>query len=428
MVLSNISVPLVSMVDAAVLGHLDSASPLAGVALAGAVFGIVFMSMNFLRMGTTGLTAQALGRDDYDAVRTTLSQALIVSTLIAFILFLLKPFIATTAWWLMPADADVIDAADTYFRIRLWSAPATLANFVLIGWFIGLQNTRIPLAMVITSNLVNIALDLWLVVGVGLQETGVAIASVSAEAAGMLVGFACIRGALQNKRGKIDTGALREPAAYREFFSVNGNLFVRTLALDATFAFLTAQGAKFGEVILAVNALLLNLQLLLSFALDGLANAAEALVGRAWGARQRESLKQAVRRTLGWSLGIAVGFSALFAIGGQTLIGWLTDIDPVRAAAAVFLPWLVLSPIVSVWSFLYDGVFVGATWAREMRDVMLASALLIFLPAWWLTRGLDNHGLWLAFTLFMAARGAGMALIYRQRLRQPPITAWPAID
>ncbi|MEL7309980.1 MAG: MATE family efflux transporter [Pseudomonadota bacterium] len=428
MVLSNISVPLVSMVDAGVLGHLDDATPLAGVALAGAVFGIVFMSMNFLRMGTTGLTAQALGRQDFSAARTNLGQALIVSTSLALVLLAFKRPIASLAWSIMAAEPDVIAAADTYFRIRMWSAPTTLANFALIGWFIGMQNTRIPLVMVLVSNTVNIVLDLWLVGVVGLEEAGVAIASVSAEGTGMLVGLAGIRVALRGREGHLQTDLLMKAGAYRDFFNVNGHLFVRTLALDATFAFFTAQGARFGEIILAVNALLMNLQLLLSFALDGLANAAEALVGKAWGARDRTLLKAAVSRTLGWSVAIAVGFALAFAVGGRSLVALLSDIGAVRTAAAIFLPWLVLSPLVSVWSFLYDGVFVGATWARDMRNIMLISAIGVFLPAWWLTQGFDNHGLWLSFTLFMIARGAGMALVYRRRLREAPIIKWPATE
>ena len=427
MVLSNISVPLVSMVDAGVLGHLDDATPLAGVALAGAVFGIVFMSMNFLRMGTTGLTAQALGRQDFSAARTNLWQALIVSTSIALLLLALKQPIASAAWTIMATEPDVIAAADRYFQIRMWSAPSTLANFVLIGWFIGMQNTRIPLAMVLVSNTVNIVLDLWLVNGAGLEETGVAIASVSAEGAGLVVGLACIPLALRGRSGSVQLAYLRRLSAYRDFFNVNGNLFVRTLALDATFAFFTAQGARFGEVILAVNALLMNLQLLLSFALDGLANAAEALVGKAWGACDKALLEAAVRRTLGWSVAIAAGFALSFAIGGQALIALLSALEPDRIDAAVYLPWLVLSPLVSVWSFLYDGVFVGATWARDMRNIMLISAVGVFLPVWWLSQPLGNHGLWLSFTVFMIARGAGMALIYRRRLREAPISEWPAV-
>lgn len=426
MVLSNISVPLLAMVDAGVLGHLENATPLAGVALAGAVFGIVFFSMNFLRMGTTGLTAQALGRDDFDGVRTALSQALIVSTIIAVLLIALQAPIANLAWRIMDADSGVLAAADTYFRLRIWSAPATLANYVLIGWLIGMQNTRVPLAMVIVTNLVNIVLDLWLVVGVGMAEDGVAIAAVAAEYSGMGVGLWFVARILADRPGTIDRGQLTQPAAYSEFFNLNGNLFIRTLALDATFAFFTAQGARFGEVILAANALLMNFQLLLSFALDGLANAAEALVGKAWGARERETLRLAVQRTLAWSLGIAGVFSLVFLIAGEALIGLLTNIDPVRTAAALFLPWLIISPLVSVWSFLYDGVFVGTTWAREMRDIMLFSALAIFLPTWWLTRGYDNHGLWFAFLAFMAARGAGMAWVCHTRLKQPPISEWPA--
>ena len=426
MVISNISVPLLSMVDAGVLGHLDTPTPLAGVALAGAVFGIMFFSMNFLRMGTTGLTAQALGRADDDALRTTLGQALIVAAGIAGILLALQLPIAAAAWHLMGAGPDVTAAAHRYFAVRVWSAPATLGTFVLIGWFIGLQNTRVPLAIVLVTNLTNVVLDLVLVIGFGLAERGVAAAAVAGEFAGLATGLALVPGVLRGRGGRVDRARLTRLAAYRDFFDVNANLFVRTLALDATFTFFTAQGARFGEVVLAANAILMNLQLLMSFALDGLANAAEALVGEAWGARGRARLQRAVRLSLAWSLAVAAGFSVLFAGFGPQLVAVLTDQASVRAAVATYLPWMILSPLISVFSFLYDGVFVGATWAADMRNIMLASSVLVFLPTWWLARGLDNHGLWLAFTTFMLARGAGMAWTCHRRLNTPPVSAWPA--
>ena len=206
--------------------------------------------------------------------------------------------------------------------------------------------------------------------------------------------------------------------AYAAFFSINTNLFVRTVALMFTFAFVTAQGTRLGSLILAANAVLMNLQNLTSFALDGIAHAAEAMVGKAIGERQRTALEQSVRLCLKWSLIFAVLIAAAYAIGGRSLVRLLTDLPDVRESAMRFLPWLVVSPLVSVWPFLYDGVYVGATRAREMRNIMLVSTVIVFLPAWYLLRGYGNHGLWLAFMLFMASRGIGMHIGYRRLLRR----------
>jgi MATE family multidrug resistance protein len=324
--------------------------------------------------------------------------------------------LALLALELVGADPDVSGFASEYFFIRIWSAPATLANFALIGWFIGLQNARIPLLIVLVINLTNIALDLLLVLVFDMKVAGVAAASVVAEFAGMLVGVAVATAELKARGGRWDRSQLLTPAAYAGFLSVNRHLFIRTMALMFTFGFVTAQGARQGGLILAANAILLNMQNLLSFALDGFAHAAEALVGKAVGANSRAALQKSVRLTLRWSLYVAAGFSVLFLLGGPLFIKLLTGLPDVRETAMRYLPWMILSPFISVWSFLYDGVFVGATRAREMRDIMLLSAFAVFVPAFYLLRFLGNDGLWLAFMLFMASRGVGMHMYYRSRV------------
>ena len=245
---------------------------------------------------------------------------------------------------------------------------------------------------------------------------GVGLASAIAETAGLAVGVAFVLRELRGWPERAAPRSLTQWSAYRMFLAINGNIFLRTMALLATMTFITAWSARLGDTLLAANAILLNLQYLLSYGLDGLAHAAEALVGRAWGARDSNALRRAVRVTLGWSLSVAILFSALFALAGDQLIRLLTDLPEVVATARRYLPWLILSPLVSVWSFLYDGVFVGTTWAREMRNVMVAGALFVFVPAWWLSQPLGNDGLWLSFMLFMAARGIGMHAYYRYRL------------
>ena len=414
MILSNISVPLLGMVDTGVTGHLESPAYLGAVAIGATIFTFLYMGMNFLRMGTTGIAAQSFGADDNDGLRVALGQALLASLAIALAVIVLQVPIAALALNLIGADGEAQAYAADYFFIRVWSAPGTLANYALIGWFLGLQNARVPLAIFLTINLTNIALDLLFVMVLGMKVEGVALASVLAEYAGLAVGATFAIRALRRHTGHWPLERLFNLSAYKAFFSINANLFVRTMSLMFTIAFVTAQGARLGGVILAANAVLLNFQHLTAFGLDGLAHAAEAMVGRAVGSRRRDALEHAVKLTLRWSLIFAAGFTALYLVAGPLLVRLLTDLPEVRAAALEYLPWMIVSPLVSVWCFLYDGVYVGMTRAKDMRNIMLVSTFAVFLPAWFLLQGLGNHGLWLAFMLFLASRGIGMHLGYRK--------------
>lgn len=423
MILSNVSVPLLGMVDTGVTGHLEDAAYLGAVAVGATVFGFLYTGVNFLRMGTTGIAAQRYGAGDAAGLRTSLGQALIVAQAIALLLLLLQHPIGDLALHLVGAEPDVTRHARTYFVIRIWSAPATLASFAIIGWFIGLQNARVPLVIVLVTNVTNIVLDLALVIGLGMKVDGVAAATVAAEYTGLATALVFVTAELRRRGGRWERDRLASPRAYRRFLAINGSLFVRTLSLMFTFAFVTAQGARQGGLILAANAILLNFQYLLSFALDGFAHAAEALVGKAVGARDTAVLQRSVRLALAWSLYVAAGFSLFFLLGGPHLVRLLTDLPEVVDTTLRYLPWIVASPLVSVWPFLYDGVFVGATRAREMRDIMVVSTFLVFLPSWYLTRPLGNDGLWLSFLLFMAARGIGMHYYYRRRVLPAAVVA-----
>lgn len=416
MILSNISVPLLGMVDTGVTGHLDSPSYLGAVALGSTIFGFLYTGVNFLRMGTTGIAAQRYGAEDAEGLRTCLGQALIVALGIACMLLALQQPIGTLALDLLGAGPVVTGHAWEYFSIRIWSAPATLVNYALIGWFIGLQNARVPLLVVVVANAMNVVLDLVFVIGLGMTVDGVALASVIAEFSGAAAGLTFAARDLARRGGSWNTKKLVSPGAYRAFLSINGHLFVRTLSLMFTFAFVTAQGARLGGLVLAANAILMNLQNLLSFALDGFAHAAEALVGKATGSGSREAVQRAVGVTLRWSLYISLAFGVMFLVGGPLFVNLLTDLPEIRETTLRYLPWMVASPLVSVWAFLYDGVFVGATRAREMRDIMLASTFLVFVPAWYLLQSFGNDGLWLAFLVFMASRGLGMHYAYRTRI------------
>ena len=412
MILSNISVPLLGMVDTGVTGHLESSVYLGAVAIGSTIFSFLYFGMNFLRMGTTGIAAQSYGADDNDGLRVALGQALIVSLVIAIAILLFQVPIGRIALTLLGGDAETQAHAATYFSIRVWSAPGTLANFALLGWFLGLQNARVPLLMFLTINITNIVLDLLFVLVLGMKVDGVALASVIAEYSGLLVGGVFAIAALRSRAGHWPVARLTNLSAYRAFFSVNANLFVRTMTLIFTFSFVTAQGARLGPTILAANAVLMNFQNLTALGLDGLAHAAEAMVGRAVGRKDNQALRHTVSLTLRWSLIFATGFTLLYLVAGPMIVRILTDLPDVRGTAMLYFPWVVVLPLISVWCFLYDGVYVGMTRAREMRNIMLVSTFLVFLPVWYVTRPLGNHGLWLALLVFLASRGIGMHLGY----------------
>jgi MATE family multidrug resistance protein len=416
MMLSNISVPLLGMVDTGVTGHLDSPFYLGAVAIGSTIFGFLYAGFNFLRMGTTGITAQHYGAENGNGLKIALGQALVVAVSIAIALILLQVPIATLSMQLLGPEPEVAHYANQYFFIRIWSAPATLANYALIGWFLGLQNARVPLYIVLAINVTNIVLDLFFVLVLDMTVDGVAAASVIAEFTGVLVGgFFAIR-YLRRHSGHMLISHLISWKEYAAFFAVNAHLLVRTMALMFSFAFVTAAGARLGGLVLAANAVLINMMHLMAYALDGFAHAAEAMVGKAVGEKNIAALRQAVRLTLRWSLYVSVAFSAFFFFGGSLIIRILTDLPDVIEVTLVYLPWMIVMPIVGVWSYLYDGVFVGATRAREMRDIMLISTFLVFVPSWYAFRFLENHGLWLALALFLASRGIGMHYYYRSRV------------
>lgn len=434
MIVSNVSVPMLSLVDAAVLGHLPDARYLAAVAVGTSLFGFLYWGFGFLRMGTTGLVAQRYGHreDDGDdgpdaparepaaapgpasasdrgaALRLLLAQGLVLALAIATAVLLLSPLLIALGLTALGPPPEALLEASRYCGIRIWSAPAVLATYTLIGFLVGMQDTRSVLAVMVTTNLANIVLDLTLVIGLGMRTEGVAGATVASEYLGLALAVLCVRRHLGGVPGRLPRGELLRIETYRELLGVNGHLFVRTLCLLGTLAFFTAQGARQGETVLAGNALLQNLLMLVSFALDGFAHAAEATTGRAVGAGRPQRVARAVLAATGFSAATAMLFSLLFLFAGDALLGLLTDLPQVRALAQEHLGWLVALPLLAVWCFLLDGVFIGATRTRAMRDTMLAATGLVFLPLWWLSRGLGNDGLWLAFDAFFLARGLGL--------------------
>lgn len=417
MILSNLSVPLVALVDSAVIGHLPHAHQLASVAVGGSLYTLLIWVMGFLRMGTTGFAAQATGRQDGGELRQILLQGLLLALGFALLLSMVALPLKGVALQLMQPSAELDDLTREYFHTRLLGLPAALASYALIGWFLGAQNARAPLAMLLTTNLLNVALDLWFVLGLEWGVAGAARASVIAEWSGALLGLALTRGALRRHPGQLDMPALRRWQNWRPLMAVNRDIFIRSLALQLVFFLVTVQGTRLGDATVAANALLLNGLLLTAHALDGLAHAVEALSGHAIGAGNRDELRRTLTVAGGWSLIASLGFAGFFLLGGHLFIQLQTDIPAVRELALAYMPYLAALPLIAVWSYLLDGLFIGATRAREMRNGMLL-ALAIALPLGWLLQGLGNHGLWLAFLAFMLSRGICLGLIARSLQRR----------
>lgn len=414
MMLSNITAPLLGLVDTAVVGHLPDPAYLAAVALGSNFFMFLYFSFNFLRMSTTGLVSQTAGAGDNPVV--VLARAGLLALGIGGLLMLTHGPLRELGLTLLGGNANIQGLARDYINLRIWGAPAALANFALIGFSIGLHNTRVPLMITVTMHGTNALLDVVLVTLLDMNVRGVAAASLVSEYLGLAVGLWLLRHSLARGLKDWPARALGQLAPLMKLLSVNRDIFLRTLALLTVFFFFTAQGARLGETVLAANAVLITFLLVLSNALDGFANAAEALVGDAHGRGDGAGMDRAVRATGLWSAGMALLMMLGFVLGGAALIGLLTDLPGVRETARTYLPWMMLLPLTATGCFWLDGVFVGATLARGMRNAMLAATLLCFFPAWWLTRPWGNHGLWLSMNLLMLSRTLLMAwLWYRYR-------------
>ncbi len=407
-IISNISVPLLGLVDSAVLGHLPSAEYLGGVAIGATIFSFLFWAFGFLRMGTTGLVAQACGRKDSVALRQWLLQSMALAAMIGIVIMILSPLIIIHALPLFNASAVVSEQTRIYFDIRIFSAPAVLCNYALVGWLLGMQKPRGPLVMLVAANSINIILDLVLVLGLGMATEGAAIATVIADYCSLLLGLLLVSQQLRRMGGAFDWSMLCDISAFKKLLLLNRHLFVRTLCLLFTQAFFTSRGAQQGDAVLAANALLLNLLMLISNGLDGFAHAAEAMAGEALGQKKVDRFRAVVKATGFCSLLCGLLFMLLFAAGGDLLLGMLTDITVVRDMAQIYLPWLIVMPLIAVWCYWLDGVFIGAVQTHMMQHTTLVATIGVFLPVWYLSQGLGNHGLWLAYSLFMAARSAGL--------------------
>jgi MATE family multidrug resistance protein len=401
--ISNLSTPLLGVVDTGVIGQIPDASLIGAVALGALIFNFVFWAFGFLRMGTTGLTAQAFGADNTHEIRASVGRALLIAAVIGVCLILLQWPIRQLAFWLLEASERVEQLAQSYFDIRIWAAPATLANYALLGWFIGLGKARTALLLQLVLNVSNMLLDAWFVLGLDMGVRGVATGTVIAEYLAAAVGLLVAAQHLHVIGGKWEAARLFEPARIARTIAVNRDIMIRSLSLIFVFSWFIAQGAKFGETVLAANAVLMHFVAVSAYFLDGFAFAAEALVGKAVGAAHRAGLTQASRMTTWWAGGVALFATLILVLFGSTFIDILTVEPGVRSIARQFLPWAAMAPLVGVWAFQLDGIFIGATRSADMRNAMLMSAG-IYLVAWYLLRPLANQGLWAALYVHYAAR------------------------
>ena len=416
MTLAYLTTPMLGLVDTAVVGQFGDAALLGGLAAGALVFDVVFTTFNFLRSGTTGLVAQAFGRGDELEEQAVFWRAVLIAVVAGIVLAALAPLVAIAGQKFIGAEPRVSEAMGVYIRIRLLAAPFSLINYAILGYVLGRGEGGLGLMLQLVLNGINIALCLLLGLKLGWGVAGVAWATVTGEFLAMLLGLAIVvrrfRAAPSLPRHR-----LLDTAAFLRMLSLNRDIMIRSFSLLAAFALFTRQGAQFSTVTLAANAVLMNFFLVAGYFLDGFATAAEQLAGRAVGARAEQPFRRAVRLTLFWGFGLAGAATLVFWLGGAGLVALITTSLDVRAVADIYLPWAALTPLSGVLAFQMDGVFIGATWSRDMRNMMLLSFLVFSAALLTLAPAFGNNGLWAALHVFLLVRGFSLLAILRLRVR-----------
>jgi MATE family multidrug resistance protein len=409
LILSNLTQPLLSMVDTILSGHLPSPAALGGVAVGGIFFNSIYWTFGFLRMATTGLVAQSHGAGDQDQLMHHFGRALLTAALIGALLLAVQRPLISAALALLGASSEVHRNALLYCSIRIWSAPAALANYTILGYLLGRQRARTALLLQAAINLVNMAVALALVLWRHWGVAGIATATMTAEWTGCVLGLAIML-ASGARASHLRWSELVDGASLRRLFALNRDILLRTLSLVAAYAWFTRTGAHSGNAILAANAVLINFLWIAGYGLDGFANATEALVGEAIGAGRVADFRAVLKASSVSAFTVSAALSLLYLLFGRNLIAVFTNQEAVRSLAVQYLPWLIVLPLVAVWSFLLDGVYIGATRAQELRDSMLISLIGYLGLAIVLTARFGNHGLWCAMLAFMALRAITLAL------------------
>lgn len=428
-ILSNLSVPLLGAVDTALMGHLEEVYYLGAIAIASVIFDFVYWGFGFLRMGTTGLTAQAFGNENRDEISLLLIRALLVAISAGLVLILAQSFISQLGFYLVEASPEVEKYAKIYFFIRIFDAPATLSLYVWQGWFLGMQNARFPLYITIVVNILNIGFNLLFVQYYGLTADGIAYGTLIAQYGGVLFAVLLFMLKYRQYAQKYPWSQVMDKVALQKFFSVNSDIFIRTLCLIFTFSFFTAKGAEFGEVVLAANTILMTLWMMLAYGVDGFAFAAESLVGNYIGKLAiKPELYAEYKKTIWllfyWAAGLSAVVSLAYGFFGTQFLRLFTDQQPVIEMAQTFLFWVIMAPIVNSVCFIWDGIYIGATRTKAMRNAMLICTFLVFLPIFYATKeALGNHGLWLSMFVFMVARGVTLTWMAKKHIFHDPLIA-----
>ncbi len=431
-ILANITVPLVGMVDIAVAGHLDvnAATMIGGIAIGTMLFDLLYWNFGFLRIGTGGLAAQAYGRGDRKECARILSRALGISIAIAVVLLAIQWVFIKAAFMVVDCTPEVQELASRYFFIRIWAAPATLGLMALKGWFIGMQDSVSAMVADVTVNGMNILMSILLALGLtvgdkailpGMGFPGIAAGTLIAQWTGLLISLSIIvfkyRKDTMALLHKEDFKGLFKGGETRRFFVMNRDLFIRSLCFIAIYIGFTVISARYGDTLLAVSSILMKLLMIFSYFTDGFAYAGEALTGKYIGAQDRPMVGQTVKWTFVWSMGIALIFMLIYQFAGVPMLRLMTSDSSVIEAAKDYMPWLLLMPVVGCAAFTWDGIYIGATASKAIRNTMIISSIFVFIPSWYiLMPQFGNHGLWIAFLFFMIARGAAMSLMYKKNI------------
>ena len=411
-VITNITVPLLGIVDMTIVGHLGAAEYIGAIAIGTTIFNMLYWVFAFLRMGTTGIVSQAYGAEDGKTIRYGLFRSLMVGFLLSFLLLMLQEPLLRFSMWMMSPEPFVAEQASVYVRICIWGAPATLASYGLTGWFIGMQNTRIPMFTAILQNLLNIAATMVFVFVLGWGVAGVAIGTVVGLYGGLLFAVSQVRHVYPVWQ-RIKWDMLFRNEELLRFFSVNRDIFLRTLCMVAVTVYFTTAGSRLGSLYLDANALLIQFFIVYSYFTDGLANAAEALSGQYIGKNDVQGLRLIIRRIFCWGGGLAFVFTVVYAVMGPWFLSLLTNQAEVVATARNYLPWAVLIPFVALPAFVWDGVYIGMTLTSRMFLSMLVSAIVFFVLWFLLGDHYANHALWLAFVAYLSVRGLMQTLLFR---------------
>jgi MATE family multidrug resistance protein len=416
-IISNLTVPLLSSVDTALMGHLENIYYLGAIAVGGMIFNFVYWGFAFLRMGTTGLTAQAFGKKNDRESIFVLSRALVVALVISLILIVCREYIVNLSFSLVDATSNVEHYGRIYFSIRIMAAPATLSLYVFTGWFLGMQNAKYPLYLALITNALHIVFHLIFIKIYGMDVDGVALGTVCANYLGLISALLLFFKSYFKLTSYISFKFFLDWTSFRNFFRVGRDIFIRTLILIFAFSFFTVKSAEAGDLILAANSILINLWAVMSYGIDGFAFAAESLIGKFIGAQDERRLKTAVRNIFGWGIGLGIFFSLAFLLFSEQILAIFTNNADVKAQARQLIIWTQLAPLLGSFCYIWDGIFIGATATKAMRNTMIICILVFYLPVYYLGKEvLGAHALWLALSFFILARGITLTFYYKREV------------